>query len=160
MFFGIMTSCNSIPIWNDLCMKDPSNCQMARLNIDNAESTMKILTQTLFMISRICELPTYPSSSESISHCHKGMPWSTREDITKKFSFLSSMFESYTTALTRERMFVVSSSIVIAAAIGAASVAATVPTAYLVAKSETARVTEEQNAFCAIDVDNGIHNNL
>ena len=58
VFFGITTSCNSIPIWNDLCMKDPSNCQMARLNIDNAESTMKIHTQTLFTIGRICELPT------------------------------------------------------------------------------------------------------
>ena len=70
------------------------------------------------------------------------------------------MFESYTTALIRERRFVVSGSIVIAAAIGAASVAASVPTAYFVAKSETAHITEEQNALRAIDVDNGIHNNF
>ena len=70
------------------------------------------------------------------------------------------LFETYTTALIRERRFVVSGSIVIAAAIGAASIAGAGTTAYFVAKSETARITEEKNALRAIDVDNGIHNNF
>ena len=69
------------------------------------------------------------------------------------------MFESYTTALIRERRFVVSSSIIIAVAIGTASVARAGLTAHFVAKSETDRITEEQKVLCAIDVDNGIHNN-
>ena len=70
------------------------------------------------------------------------------------------MFESYTTALIRERSFVVSGSIVIVAAIGAASVAGAGTTAYFVAKSETTHISKEQNALRAIDVDNGIHNNF
>ena len=82
VFFGMSTMCNSIQLWNNLCKEDQSNCQLARINIDNAESTMKIHIKTLFTVSRICELPTYPSSGEAIYRCHKGMPWSTREDAT------------------------------------------------------------------------------
>ena len=115
--------------------------------------------RTLFTVSRICELPNYPSSTEAINRCHKGLPWSTKEDATKKFSFLSDMFESYTTALLRTPRFVVSGSIIIATAIGAASVATAGLTAHYVAKSETDRIVAEQKVLCAIDVDNNIHNN-
>ena len=45
-----------------------------------------------------------------------------------------------------------------ATAIGALAVAGAGTTAYVVAKSETARIGEEQSALRAIDVDNGIHN--
>ena len=103
---------------------------------------MQILSQTLYAVSRICELPDYPSSTDSIARCHKGLPWTTREGLNKKYSFL-----------------IVSSSVAIATAIGVLSVAGAGTASYLVAKSETDRVAAEQNALRSIDVDNGIHNN-
>ena len=158
--FGMTTSCNSIQLNKELCQKDQSNCQVSKINIDNAENAMKIHMRTLFTVSRICELPTHPSSTEAINRCHRGMQWTEKEDATKKFSFLSDMFESYTSELLRLPRFVISSSIVIATAIGAASVATAGVTAHYVAKSETDRIVEEQQVLRAIDVDNNIHNNL
>ena len=57
------------------------------------------------------------------------------------------MFESYTTALLRTPRFVISGSIIIATAIGAASVATAGLTAHYVAKSETDRIVAEQKYY-------------
>ena len=62
--------------------------------------------------------------------------------------------------MVRERRFIIAGSVAIDTAIGVLSVAGAGTASYLVAKSETNRVAEEQNALRSIDVDNGIHNNI
>ena len=118
VFFSMETSCSSIPIWDKICSDDASNCQIAGLNIKNAESTMEILSQTLFSLSRICELPNYPSSINSINRCHKGMSWTTSEGLNKQYSFLDSMMEGYHKAMVREKCFIISGPVAITTAIG------------------------------------------
>ena len=78
------------------------------------------------------------------------------------------MFEGFTsdyltqekgTALVRPKRIVISGPILIATAIGAASVATAGVTAHYVAKAETDRIVEEEQAHRIEDVNNGIHNN-
>lgn len=116
---------------------------------------------TLFTVSRICELPNYSSSTEAINRCHDGKSWSIKEVATKKFSFLSNMFESFTTEfLLRTPRFVISGAVIIATAIGAASVAAPVLTAGLIAKNEGNHIAAEQRQLRAIDTKNNIYNDF
>ena len=124
-FYGISTNCHSIQVSKDLCEQDKSNCQIARTNIDNAENSIELHMNTLYTMSRICELPSFPSTKSAISRCHEGKTWSEREDATQKFPFLSNMFESFSTELlNRMPRFVVSTAILISTAIGALSLAA------------------------------------
>ena len=71
------------------------------------------------------------------------------------------MFEGYSSELLqRPERFVVSGPILIATAIGAASVATAGVTAHYIAKEETNRIVEEVKIHREEDVDNGIHNNM
>ena len=92
---GLGTSCSSIQTLNELCLQHPSSYQLSLLSINNAESSIKKHTQTLFSVKRIYKLPSYPSSKEIIKHCHQGLTWAPLEDATTKFSFITSMFEGY-----------------------------------------------------------------
>ena len=61
------------------------------------------------------------------------------------------MMEVYHRALVRERRFIVSGPIIIATAIGIFSATSSVTASIFVAKSETARIANEQNVLRAID---------
>ena len=92
----------------------------------------------------------------------------TKRRCHKKFKLLTLIFEGFTTdylrqekgtALVRTERFVISGPILIGTAIGAASIAIAGVTAHYVAKQETNRILEEEQAHRIEDVDNGIHNN-
>jgi hypothetical protein len=68
---------------------------------DNFEKTIVKHTQTLYSVKRVCELPNYPPSKEIISRCHQGLKWAPREDATKKFKFITSMFKGFTSKFLR-----------------------------------------------------------
>ena len=167
-FSGLATSCSAIPIQHEICLAHPASCQSTQMSIANFEKAIKKHSQTLYSVKRVCELPAYPSSEEIISRCHQGLKWAPREDATKKFKLLTSMFEGFTTdylrqekgtAIARPKRFLVSTPILIGTAIGAASIATAGVTAAVIAKSETNRIVEEEQAHRIEDVDNAIHNN-
>ena len=66
LYYSLESNCASIPIWKTVCTDDASSCQLADINIKTSENSITILSQTLFSLSRVCELPNYPSSAESI----------------------------------------------------------------------------------------------
>ena len=71
------------------------------------------------------------------------------------------MFKGYSSELLqRPERFVVSGPILIATAIGAASVATAGVTAHYITKEETNRIVEEVKIHREEDLDNGIHNNM
>ena len=138
------------------------------MSIDNFEKAIVKHSHTLYSVKRVCEIPKYPSSKEIISRCHQGLTWKPKEDATKKFTFFTSMFEGFTmdylkqergTMIARPKRFFVSGPILIGTAIGAASMATAGVTAAVIAKQETNRIVEEEQAHRIEDVDNAIHNN-
>ena len=89
---------------------------------------------------RVCEVPDYPSSKESINSCHRGQSWTTGQGVNEQYRFLQEMLESYHSALIREKRFVISGPIAIATAIGVLSATSAVTASYAMAKSESNRV--------------------
>lgn len=138
--------------------------QLSTLSINNAENSIKTHIQTLFSVKRICAIPSFPPTKKVIERCHQGKTWAPVEDATAKFSFITSMFEGYTSELLlhRPERFVITGPVLIATAIGigAASVATAGVTATYVAKEETNRIALEVKIHREEDLDNGIHNNM
>ena len=167
-FYGIDSACNAIPIQHEICLAHPASCQSTQMNIDNFEKTITKHSHSLFSLKRVCELPTYPPSEEILTRCHQGLKWTPGEKATKKFSFITSMFEGFTTdylrqekgtAIARPKRFNISTPILIGTAIGAASIATAGVTAAVVARSEIHGIVEAEQAHRIEDVDNAIHNN-
>lgn len=74
-------NCATITLWNTLCIDDEANCQLAKEEIQLAENAMIILFQSLYTMRRVCAVPHYPSSEDSINRCHKEESWSTGQGI-------------------------------------------------------------------------------
>ena len=133
LFYNLESNCATIPIWKTVCDDDTSSCQLADINIKTSENAIVILSQSLFSLSRICELPDYPSSAESIERCHNGRSWTTSEGVNEQYTFLTDMLQGYYRALVREKRFVVSGPIAITTAIGILSATSAVSASYAVA---------------------------
>ena len=63
LFYDLYSNCATIPMWKTVCDYAASSCQLADINIKTSENAMIILSQSLFSLSRVCELPDYPSSA-------------------------------------------------------------------------------------------------
>ena len=117
IYYGLDTNCALLPIWNYICKNNTENCQIAELNIESAENAIIILHQTLSSMERYCEVPSHPSSAESIRRCHNGQSWSTGEGLNEKYFFLNDLMDLYHRSLVRETPLVISGPILIATAI-------------------------------------------
>ena len=120
------TNCAMIPLWKQVCTDHESTCQLADIEIQTLENSIIILTQALFSLNGVCELPNFPSSAEPIERCHNGQRWTTSEGINEKYTFLEEMLQGYHSYETRNRRFVVSGPIAIGLFSGTGAVAASV----------------------------------
>ena len=59
-------NCALIPLWKQVCTDDASTCQLATIEIQTSEKSIITLTHALFSLNGVCELPNFPSSSDSI----------------------------------------------------------------------------------------------
>ena len=160
MFYELESNCATIPMWKTVCADNASSCQLANVEIQTSEDAIVILSQSLFSMRRVCEMPDYPTSDESIKRYHNGLSWSTGQGINEQYTFLKEMLESYHSSLIREKRFVMSEPIAIATAIEVLSSASAVTASYALAKSESNRVSKEQNILRGIDSHNAILNNV
>ena len=111
-------------------------------------------------MERYCEVPSHPSSAESIRRCHNGQSWSTGEGLNEKYFFLNDLMDLYHRSLVRETPLVISGPILIATAIGIFSSISSISASVIVAKSESSRISTEQNMLRALDRENALKNNL
>ena len=153
-------NCHMIHIWNQRCVNNSKNCQIADEMKQTSETAVTALTQTLFSMAQICDLPEYSSSTEAIKRCNKGQSWTTQE-IQDKFPFLDNMMEYLHNSLSRQKRFVFSTPILIATAVGTLiSTAASMAAAVSVAESESKRVSARMYAIRKTDREDAIQNNL
>ena len=146
-FYGIESACDAIPIQHEICLAHPASCQSTQMNTVNFEKTITKHSHSLYSLKRVCEPSTYPPSEEILTRCHQGLKWNPGENATEKFSFLTSMFEGFTsdylqqemsergTAITRPKRFIVSTPIIVGTIIGAASLATAGATAAVIANA-------------------------
>ena len=66
MFNKLESNCATIPMWKTVCADNASSCQLANVEIQTSEAAIVILSQSLFSMRRVCEMPDYPSSDISI----------------------------------------------------------------------------------------------
>ena len=165
----IESACLAIPELHQACQDHPASCQSVEMSITNYENSIRVNAQSLYTMERLCETSDHPTSDVIINRCHDGLQWSPREDPTKDFPLLTSMFESYTTeflqqqrggtSTTREKRFAVSVPIIDGTAIGASSMATAGVTAMVIAQKETNRVIEEVNENRITDINYALYNN-
>jgi len=73
IFYDLDSNCATIPMWKTVCADDASSCQLANMEIQTSEDAIVILSQSLFSMRRVSEMPDYSSSDESIKICHNGL---------------------------------------------------------------------------------------
>ena len=83
LFNKLEANCATITLWNNICEDDTTSCQLAEEEIQTSESAIVILSQSLFSMRQVCELPNYPSSEDSIKRCHKGQSWTTSQGVNE-----------------------------------------------------------------------------
>ena len=119
-------------------------------------------------MKQVCEPSSYPPSKEILSRCHQGLKWNPGKNATENFSFLTSMFDGFTSEYleqemsergTRSKRFIVSTPIIVGTVIGAASLATAGATATVIANAEVQGVVEAEKLHRIEDVDNGLVNN-
>ena len=89
-------ACYYLAIADDQCTEHPSSCQATLLSSENFKKSMTKAFDTIYSLQRMCDVGHQPSSEHAINQCKKGEEWREQEFITKKFTFLDSMFDSFT----------------------------------------------------------------
>ena len=89
-------ACYYLAIADDQCTEHPSSFQATLLSSENFKKSMTKAFDTIYSLQRMCDVGHQPSSEHAINQCKKGEEWREQEFITKKFTFLDSMFDSFT----------------------------------------------------------------
>ena len=78
------------------CKDHPSSCRTTMLSLENFKKAVSKAFDVVFLLQRLCDVGSQPSSKQAIEQCRKGEDWRIGEFATKKYKFLDDMFGAFT----------------------------------------------------------------
>ena len=171
-------ACSYVAMADKQCSDHPSACRTTMLNLENFKKAISKAFDVIFLLQRLCDIGSVPSSEQAYKLCRKGEDWRVKEFATRKYKFLDGMLEAFTpefesveethgrnrrgtdTVISRHPRLAISVPILIGLAVGAGVIGTAGITAKVVAEEESSRVMNAVRAGRQVDIANNLKNNF
>ena len=89
-------ACSYLAMADEQCADHPSSCRTTMLSLENFKKAISKAFDVVFLLQRLCDVGSLPSSEQAIELCRKGENWRVEEFASKKYRFLDDMFGAFT----------------------------------------------------------------
>merc|ERR1739842_56154 len=94
-------TCFYLAMADGQCADHPSSCRTTMLSLENFKKAVSKAFDVVFLLQRLCDVGSQPSSKQAIEKCRRGENWRIGDYANKKHKLLDDLFAAFPTGFKR-----------------------------------------------------------